>query len=218
MSRGASKIGGTVNQNAFLLLYLLPAEGCRQRLGFRPGKILGVPGNPSRSLGGIHILLQDSKKALMTLLPGYGEWNGAKGFWTTSAEPPLPLRYRLANDGRRKVYLFEQTMREGVFLTLSTGFRLPVKKSIPFLDCRGGMVTARIDLGSLFSIVSIHVHWPGSLAGLMNASPKVVGLAYASATVAVRPVVTQTVYDYVPGAVLGGDMREIQTRPTSPVR
>ncbi len=154
----------------------------------------------------------------MTLLPGYGEWNGARGFWTTSAEPPLQLRYRLAMDGRRKVYLFEQTSREGVFLTLSTGFRLPVRKSIPFLDCRGGSVTARIDLGSLFSIVSVHAHWPGSMAGLLNASPKVVGLAYASATVTVRPVVTQPVYDYVPGAVLGGDMREIQMRPSSPVR
>ncbi|MDA8113002.1 MAG: hypothetical protein M0T83_11175 [Nitrospiraceae bacterium] len=207
-----------MNQNAFLLLYLLPIEGCRQRLGFRPGKILPVPGSSSRTLGGIHILLQDNKKALITLLPGYGEWNGARGFWTSSAEPSLPLRYRLVREGHRNVYLFEQTAREGVFLTLSTGFRLPVRKSIPFLDCRGGMVTARIDLGTFFSVVSVHVSWPGSLAGLLNASPKVVGFAYASATVTVRPVVTEKVYDYVPGAVLGGDMREVQTRPASPVR
>ncbi|MCL5285117.1 MAG: hypothetical protein M1313_05095 [Nitrospirae bacterium] len=207
-----------MNQNAFLLLYLLPIEGCRQRLGFRSGRILAVPGSSSRSLGGIHILLQDSKKALMTLLPGYGEWNGARGFWTTSSEPSLPLRYRLVREGHRNVYLFEQSVQEGVFLTISTGFRLPVRKSIPFLDCRGGMVTARNDLGNFFSVVSVQATWPGSLAGLLNASQKVVGFAYASATVTVRPVVTEKVYDYVPGAVLGGDMREVQTRPASPVR
>ncbi len=207
-----------MNQNAFLLLYLLPVEGCRQRLGLRQGKVLSVPGNSSRSLGGVHILLQDSKKALLTLLPGYGEWNGVRGFWTSSIEPPLPLRYRLNRNGHRNEYRFEQNSRDGVFLTLTPGFKFPVRKSISFLDMRGGVVTSRIDLGSNFSVLSIQSCWPGVLAGLLNSSPRVFGVGYASSTVTIRPVVSEKVYDYVPGAVLGGDMREVQTRPVTHMR
>lgn len=218
MSRKASNNGGNVNQNAFLLLYLLPVEGCRQRLGFRHGKILSVPGNPSRTLGGVHILLHDNRKASMTLLVGYGEWNDVRGFWTTSIEPAIELRYRIHKKGNRNIYLFEQMAREGTILTLSPGLKIPIKKSIPFLDCRGGMVSSRMDLGSFFSVVSIDAQWPGAFAGIMNASSRVVGFAYASSTVSIRPVVTEKVFDYVPGAVLGGDMRKIQTRPVSPVR
>ncbi len=201
-----------VNQNAFLLLYLLPVEGCRQRLGFRRGRILPFPGTPGRSLGGIHLLLHDARTATLTLLPGYGEWEGVRGFWTTSAEPPLPLRYRMVEGGGRRTYLFERSSREGVFLRLSPGWRFPVKKSIPFLDSRGGIVHARCDLGQGFSMVDADVRWPGSLAGLFSSSTRLLALAYASSTVSAKEIVAGKVFDFIPGAVLGQDMREIRSR------
>ena len=201
-----------VNQNAFLLLYLLPVEGCRQRLGFRRGRILSFPGTPGRSLGGLHLLLHDSRTASLTLLPGYGEWEAERGFWTTSSEPPMPLRYKLSETGGHRTYLFELSSREGVFLRLSPGIRFPVKKSIPFLDSRGGIVHARCDLGQGFSMTTVDVRWPSSLAGLFSAAPKILALSYASSTVSAKEIVVGKVFDYIPGAVLGQDMREIRSR------
>lgn len=201
-----------MNQNAFLLLYLLPVDKCRQCLGFRSGKILPVPGSSSRTLGGVHILLQDSKVALLTLLPGYGEWEGARGFWTTSCDRPVGLRYRLLKEGGRSVYLFELTSREGVFLTLRPGMQLPFQKVIPFLDYRNGMVSSRRDLGSFFSMVSLHVRWPGAISSLLTPSVRILSLGYASSTVAVRPVVARKDFEYLPGTVLSGDMREIRSQ------
>lgn len=201
-----------VNQNAFLLLYLLPVEGCRQRLGFRRGRILSFPGAPGRSLGGIHILLHDGRTASLRLLPGYGEWEGARGFWTASTEPSLPLRYKMTEGEGHREYIFELSSREGVFLRLSPGLRFPVKKSIPFLDSRGGIVHARCDLGQGFSMTSVEVRWPGSIAGLFSGSPRLLALAYASSTVSAKEIVAGKVFDYIPGAVLGQDMREIRSR------
>jgi len=201
-----------VNLNAFLLLYLLPAEGCRQRLGFRPGKILSVPGGPGRSVGGVHLRLHDARNASLTLLPGYGEWEGARGFWTSSSDPSMALRYRLSGSSGRATYLFELGAREGVFLRIAPGIRFPVKKSIPFLDCRGGTVHARCDMGTGFSMASVEVRWPGSLAGLLASAPRLVALAYASSTVSAKEVVPGTVFNYIPGTVLGQDMREVRSR------
>jgi len=202
-----------LNQNAFLLLFLLPADRCRQRLGFRTGKIICVPGSSTRTLGGVHILLIDSKKAILTFLPGYGEWEGERGFWTSSGEPPLELRYKLVKENKRKVYMFELTSREGVFLTIRPGVPLPFRKTIPFLDYRNGVVSSRSDLGSFFSMVSVHVRWPASLSGILTSSTRVLACGYVSSTVTVFQVVPRKAFEYLSGTVLNGDMREIRSRP-----
>ena len=88
----------------------------------------------------------------------------------------------------------------------------PVKKSIPFLDSRGGIVHARCDLGQGFSMANVDVRWPGSLAGLFSASPRLLAISYASSTVSAKEIVAGKVFDFIPGAVLGQDMREIRSR------
>ena len=206
-------MGGPLNQNAFLLLFLLPVDKCRKRLGFKSGQILSVPGNSTRTLGGVHILLLDNRRAILTLLSGYGEWEGERGFWTSSCEAPIEMRYRFSQENRRKVYEFEITSREGIFLTLRPGMQFPVRKAIPFLDYRNGIVSSRSDLGSSFSMVSVRVLWPASLSGLLTPSTRVLSCSYASSTVTVFQVVPRKAFEYLSGTVLSGDMREIRSRP-----
>ena len=199
-----------MKHSAFLLIYLLSPEICRQVLGFRSGQIVTVPGNSARTFGGLHIRLVDNKKALMTVLPGYGEWEGEKGFWTTSAISPKELRYRTARDRGRAVYSFESSPREGVFLTLRPGIAFPIRKTIHFLDYRNGLVSRRSDLGSFFSMVSVQVQWPKNLSELFSPATRVIGCGYASSTVTVRAIVKRNAFDYVQGTVLSGDMREVR--------
>lgn len=181
----SSVSGSTSEPNSFLILYLLPvvslpvlcASGSIRTVSFLPGK----------TLGGFHIALTEGHRAILSPLCGYFDCVGHRGFFWPSAEQQEMLKYRLTSgpSGRGEIafefggYAFDRSQ----YLRMEMGSPFPIRKEVPFIEQRHGILYARTDYGSLYRKVSLDVFWPERLSGLIRHGWKIASLAYSSAHV-----------------------------------
>ena len=201
--------------NSFLILYLVPSVDLPSLCASTP--IRPVTFFPGKTLGGFHIALTDSHRAILSPLPGYYDCNGRRGFlWPTTEEQEL-LRFRVMSDtkGRRTIgfefagFPFDQKNR----LILETGSPVPIRKEVPFLEQRHGILYARSDFGAWYRMVGLKAHWPSRLYRNVSHGWRVISLAYCSAHIrcqSLRPVVERRL---IPDReIAAGDFPHIRTR------
>ena len=200
--------------NSFLILYLMPSSA----LPFlcASGQIRPVAFFPGKTLGGFHISLTESHRAVLSPLSGYFDCDGCRGFlWPSPAEQEL-LRYRSVSGARgKKTFLCEfggfPLERENR-LSLELGSPFPFRKAVPFLELRHGVLYARSDFGAWYRMVALKAQWPDRLFRRVSRGWRVVSLAYCSAHIRCQSLTPGSDRRLMDPEIAAGDFPHIRTR------
>ncbi len=179
-------VSGSANEpNSFLILYLLPAVTL-PALCFS-GPVRSVAFFPGKTLGGFHISLTEGHRAILSPLSGFFDCAGHKGFLWPAPEKQEMLKYRITEGHHGKLFIaFDfggHPFDRSQYLRMHMGKAFPIRKEVPFLELRHGILYARTDFGSFYRKASMDVFWPDRLSGGIRHGWKVAVLAYASAHV-----------------------------------
>ncbi len=177
--------GSASEPNSFLILYLLPAVTLPVLCS--SGPVRSVAFFPGKTLGGFHISLTEGHRAILSPLLGYFDCGGHKGFLWPSAEEQEVLKYRISPGSHGKLYVaFDfggHPFDRSQYLRMQMGKAFPIRKEVPFIELRHGILYARTDFGSFYRKASMDVYWPDRLTGGIRHGWKVAVLAYSSAHV-----------------------------------
>ncbi|MHB1286413.1 MAG: hypothetical protein ACYCYP_07615 [Leptospirales bacterium] len=210
----SSFVESVYDPNSFLILYLLPSTALPFLCASSP--LHPVSFFPGKTLGGFHIALTESHRAVLSPLSGYFDCDGRRGFLWPNAEAQEVLRYRAMVGGKgKKCFAFEFSgfpFDRNNRLSLELGSPAPFRKAVPFLELRHGVLYARSDFGTWFRMAKLEAHWPDRLAKGISHGWRVISLAYASAHIRCQSLTPGFDRGLMDPKIATGDFPHIRTR------
>ena len=214
-----SVMGSASEPNSFLILYLLPAVTLPVLCS--SGPVRSVTFLPGKTLGGFHISLNEGHRAVLSPLSGYFDCGGHKGFFWPSPDEQEILKYRVSENGPGKLFIaFDfggHPFDRNQYLRMHLGTPFQIRKEVPFIELRHGLLYARTDFGSFYRKASMDVLWPDRLAGGVRRGWKIAVLAYSSAHVRCQSLSTSKERRLMDPEIATGEFPHVRVR-MSPVK
>ncbi len=202
--------GGYKGIDSFLFLYALQLPQSSLVCGSREMRPVSI--FPHRTLGGIHISLTGFRKGTLSLLSGYYECDGVKGFLEAPSDlrDTLSIREILPSGG----WIFEgegSLFPRGGCIEARVRATLPMRKTFNFMDVRHGVVYFRQDAGAMLSLLSVSGTWSLRIQKVLGTGWKVATMGYRSSAVRADQVLGR-------GALPVMDPDALSCRPASESR